>query len=58
MIADMPADYEQVEQQGGLAIVLEDAASDPSRQRIEIIYVGEKPELLRHPGSNLRCHPE
>jgi len=47
LIADVPADYQQVEQQGGLAVVLENAVRDPNRQRVEIIYVGEKPELLR-----------
>jgi cytochrome c-type biogenesis protein CcmE len=48
IIADIPADYETVEQQGGLTIVLEDAVNDPNRARIQIVYVGEKPELLRN----------
>jgi cytochrome c-type biogenesis protein CcmE len=48
LIVDVPADYQQVEQQGGLAVVLENAVSDPNRQKIEIVYIGEKPELLRH----------
>jgi cytochrome c-type biogenesis protein CcmE len=48
LIVDVPADYQQVEQQGGLAVVLENAVSDPNRQKIEIVYVGEKPELLRN----------
>jgi len=48
LIADVPADYETVEQQGGLAVVLENAVSDPNRQRIQVVYVGEKPELLRN----------
>ena len=48
LISDVPADYEQVEQQGGLAVVLENAVNDPNRQRIEIVYVGERPELLRN----------
>jgi cytochrome c-type biogenesis protein CcmE len=47
MIADVPADYEQVEKQGGLAAVLENAVNDPTRQRIKIVYIGDKPELLR-----------
>jgi cytochrome c-type biogenesis protein CcmE len=46
-IANVPADYAEVEQQGGLAMVLQSAVNDPNRQRIQIIYVGEKPELLR-----------
>ena len=48
LIADVPADYDQVEQQGGLAVVLENAVNDPERQRVKIVYVGEKPELLRN----------
>ena len=47
LIADVPADYEQVERQGGLAVVLQNAVNDSNRQRLEIVYVGEKPELLR-----------
>jgi cytochrome c-type biogenesis protein CcmE len=47
-IADIPANFEQVEQQGGLAAVLAKAVSDPNRLRLEIVYVGEKPELLRN----------
>jgi cytochrome c-type biogenesis protein CcmE len=48
LIADVPADYEQVEQQGGLAKVLENTVKDSNRQKIEVIYVGEKPDLLRN----------
>ena len=48
IVADVPSDYETVEQQGGLAIVLENAVNDPNRARIQIVYVGEKPELLRN----------
>ena len=48
VIADVPADYEQVEQQGGLAVVLENAVNDANRQRIKIVYLGEKPALLRN----------
>lgn len=48
LIAEVPADNETVEQQGGLAVVLENAVNDPNRQRMQIVYVGEKPELLRN----------
>ena len=47
-IADVPADYAEVEKQGGLAVVLENAVSDSNRKRIQVVYVGEKPELLRN----------
>ena len=46
-IADVPGDYDEVEEQGGLAMVLENAVRDPNRRRIQVVYVGEKPELLR-----------
>lgn len=47
-IADIPGDYAEVEKQGGLAVVLENAVNDPDRQRIQVIYSGEKPDLLRN----------
>ena len=47
-IAEVPGDYKQVEDQGGLASVLENAVSNPNLQRLQIIYSGEKPELLRN----------
>ena len=46
-VADVPGDFAEIEQQGGLAVVLESAVKDPNRQRIQVVYVGEKPELLR-----------
>jgi cytochrome c-type biogenesis protein CcmE len=47
-IADIPGDYAEVEKQGGLAVVLENAVNDPDRQRIQVTYSGEKPDLLRN----------
>ncbi len=46
-IAHVPGDYDEIEQQGGLAMVLENAANDPNRQRIQVVYVGDKPDPLR-----------
>jgi cytochrome c-type biogenesis protein CcmE len=46
-VADIPGDNKVIEQQGGLAKVLHDAVSDPQRRRLEIIYVGPRPDLLR-----------
>jgi cytochrome c-type biogenesis protein CcmE len=46
-ISDIPAKLSEVENQGGLRTVLENAVIDPNRQRVQIIYFGEKPELLR-----------
>ena len=48
LIADVPADYEQVEQRGGLAVVLRNAVNDPNSQKIEVVYFGERPELLQN----------
>lgn len=46
-VANVPADNKQIEAQGGLAFVLHDAVSDPSRTRMQVIYNGPKPDLLR-----------
>lgn len=46
-VAHVPGDNAEIEAQGGLAAVLKQAVSDPSRQRIKVVYVGPKPDLLR-----------
>ncbi len=46
-IANVPADNKQIEAQGGLAAVLHAAVVDPSRARMQVVYVGPKPDLLR-----------
>jgi cytochrome c-type biogenesis protein CcmE len=46
-IAHVPGDNAEIEAQGGLAKVLADATKDPSRQRVSVVYVGPKPDLLR-----------
>lgn len=46
-IAHAPADFQVIEEQGGLAKVLFDAVNDPTRARIKVIYIGVKPDLLR-----------
>lgn len=47
-VAHAPADYEVTEEQGGLAEVLHQAVIDPNRERVKVIYVGVKPDLLRN----------
>jgi len=47
-IAAIPGDNKEIERQGGLAVVLKAAVSDPSRERLEVIYTGPKPDLLRN----------
>ena len=46
-VANVPADNEEIEAQGGLAVVLHEAVIDPNRARMEVVYTGVKPDLLR-----------
>ena len=46
-VADIPGDNSEIEAQGGLAKVLHDAVVDPNRARINVVYSGVKPDLLR-----------
>ena len=48
MIADIPGDNADIEAQGGLAVVLHEAVIDPNRPRLQIVYSGPKPDLLRN----------
>ena len=47
-VAHVPGDNDEIEAQGGLAKVLYDAVNDPGRNQLQVIYVGPKPDLLRH----------
>ncbi|NPA26016.1 MAG: cytochrome c maturation protein CcmE [Chloroflexi bacterium] len=47
-IAHVPGDLKEVEAQGGMATVLAEAVRDPDRPRIEVVYHGVKPDLLRN----------
>jgi cytochrome c-type biogenesis protein CcmE len=47
-VAQVSADNAVIEKQGGLAEVLHQAVVDPTRQRIKVVYVGVKPDLLRN----------
>lgn len=47
-IAHVPGDNAEIEAQGGLAVVLHEAVSDPSRARIKVVYEGVMPDLLRN----------
>lgn len=46
-VAHVPGDNKDIEAQGGLAKVLHEAVTDPGRQRLEVVYSGVKPDLLR-----------
>ena len=47
-VAHVPGDLEDVNDEGGLANVLHEAISDPTRSRLPVVYVGPKPDLLQH----------
>ena len=47
-VAHVPGDNTQLATEGGLAIALHQAVIDPSRERMTVVYVGPKPDLLRN----------
>lgn len=47
-IANVPGDVDEIEKAGGLAEALHQAVVNPEASRIEVVYVGPKPDLLRH----------
>lgn len=46
-MANVPADNKLIEAGGGLAKVLHDALINPDASRLQVVYVGPKPDLLR-----------
>jgi cytochrome c-type biogenesis protein CcmE len=46
-IANVPGDLDEIEAAGGLAEVLHQAVSDPNVRRLQVVYIGVKPDLLR-----------
>ncbi len=47
-VAHIPADNEILNQEGGLALALNQAVNDPTRQRMQVVYYGVKPDLLQN----------
>jgi len=47
-VAQVPADQKQVDAEGGLAAVLHAAVIDPNRARLQVIYNGPRPDLLKN----------
>lgn len=47
-VAHVPGSNREINDQGGLAKVLHDAVNDPNRARINVVYNGPMPDLLRH----------
>ncbi len=48
LVANVPGDQKQIDAQGGLAAVLHEAVINPSASRIEVVYSGPKPDLLKN----------
>jgi cytochrome c-type biogenesis protein CcmE len=47
-IINVPADQDEIEEAGGLAEVLHEAVMDESASRLQVVYEGPMPDLLRH----------
>ncbi len=47
-IVHVPGDPKEVERAGGLAAVLHAAVNNPNAPRLEVVYNGVKPDLLKH----------
>ncbi|MCX8061300.1 MAG: cytochrome c maturation protein CcmE [Anaerolineales bacterium] len=47
-VAHVPGSNKEIEAEGGLAAVLHAAVTDPSRPRLQVVYQGVKPDLLRN----------
>ena len=46
-IADIPTDDDEIAALGGLEAVLHAAATDPSAARLDVVYSGAKPDMLK-----------
>jgi len=47
-VAHLPGDNQLLEEEGGLAQALHNAVTDPDRARLQVVYVGVKPDLLQN----------
>jgi cytochrome c-type biogenesis protein CcmE len=47
-VAHVPGDNKEIDAQGGLATVLHTAVVNPSRRRLQVVYNGVKPDLLKN----------
>lgn len=47
-VAHVPGDNKEIEEQGGLAMVLHEAVMDPDRSRLQVVYNGVMPDLLQN----------
>ncbi len=47
-VVNVPGDLDEIEAQGGLAEALHRAVSNPDATRLNVVYEGPMPDLLRH----------
>jgi cytochrome c-type biogenesis protein CcmE len=47
-IVHTPGDTQLINDEGGLAAALDAAVADPSRSQLQVVYIGAKPDLLKH----------
>jgi cytochrome c-type biogenesis protein CcmE len=47
-VAHVPGDLDEIDSEGGLAKVLHEAVIDGSRNRLNVVYNGVKPDLMRN----------
>jgi cytochrome c-type biogenesis protein CcmE len=47
-VAHVSGDNAEIEKEGGLAAVLHQAVIDPKRSKLQVVYVGVKPDLMRN----------
>lgn len=47
-VAHIPGDHKLITELGGMAFVLNQAANDSTLPRVEIVYEGARPDLLKH----------
>lgn len=47
-VAHVTGDNSEIEKMGGLAMVLHQATIDPSRNQLQVVYEGVRPDLLRN----------
>ena len=47
-VVHVPADFDEVQKAGGIMEVQQQAIADPNASRLGVVYIGPRPDLLRH----------
>jgi cytochrome c-type biogenesis protein CcmE len=48
VIAHIAGDNDELDAEGGLAVALHNAVTDPNRSILKVVYIGPKPDLLQN----------